>query len=91
MVSLGFLPPGFPVIEGALFFDAGMVWEGGVDLKLKRDPGDNILNVRAPLKSYGFGIRANVLNLLILRLDYARPLDRSGLKHLWTLSLGPTF
>ncbi|HET9275860.1 MAG TPA: BamA/TamA family outer membrane protein, partial [Gemmatimonadales bacterium] len=89
--SLGFLPPGFPVIEGALFFDAGMVWEGGVDVKLKRDPGDNILSVRSPLKSYGVGVRANVLNLLILRLDYARPLDRSGLKHLWTLSLGPTF
>ncbi|MGH7560597.1 MAG: BamA/TamA family outer membrane protein [Gemmatimonadales bacterium] len=89
--ALGFLPVGFPSIEGALFFDAGMVWEGGIDVSFSRKAGESLVDVRSPLKSYGVGLRANILNLLILRLDYARPLDRSGLKHLWTLSLGPTF
>ena len=68
-----------------------MVWEGGLDVTLSRKPGQDPSLVRSPLRSYGVGVRANLLNLLILRLDYARPIDRSGLDHLWTLSLGPTF
>jgi outer membrane protein assembly factor BamA len=89
--GMGFLPQGFPAFEGALWWDTGMVWEGGLDLTLSRNPGQDPSLVRSPLRSYGVGVRANLLNLLILRLDYARPIDRSGLDHLWTLSLGPTF
>jgi hypothetical protein len=87
----GFLPQGFPAFEGALWWDTGLVWEGGLDLTLSRKPGQDPALVRSPLRSYGAGVRANLLNLLILRLDYSRPIDRSGLDHLWTLSLGPTF
>jgi hypothetical protein len=32
-----------------------------------------------------------MMGFLILRLDYARPINRSMVNHLWTLSLGPTF
>ncbi len=89
--GMGFLPVGFPAFEGALWWDTGIVWEGGLTLDFSREAGESPTQVRTPLKSFGVGIRANLLNLLILRLDYARPLDRSGLNHLWTLSLGPTF
>jgi Tol biopolymer transport system component len=89
--SFGFLPRGFPTIEGAVFYDAGMFWESGMTVRLKRKAGDDPVGVRTPLQSYGFSARANLLNFLILRLDYARPLDRTGVKGLWTISLGPTF
>jgi hypothetical protein len=52
--------------------------------------------VRTPLTSVGVGVRANILNFLILRADYAFPLQRrqadgSRVKGYWMLSLGPTF
>jgi Tol biopolymer transport system component len=89
--SLGFIPRGFPAIEGAIFYDAGVFWEGGMTVHASRKAGDDPVTVRTPLQSYGFSARANLLNFLILRLDYARPLDRTGVKGLWTISLGPTF
>jgi Tol biopolymer transport system component len=89
--AFGFLPRGFPTIEGAFFYDAGVFWETGQTVKLSRGPGDDIQSVRTPLQSYGFSARANLLNFLILRLDYARPIHRSGVQGLWTISLGPTF
>jgi outer membrane protein assembly factor BamA len=85
------LPQGFPEIEGALFYDAGVVWERGLTVKLRRSPGDDISLVRSPLTSFGIGFRANVLNFLILRADYAFPQQRPGVKGYWTISLGPTF
>jgi len=88
---LGFLPVGFPPIEGALFYDIGMAWNDASLVKWRRDASENPVLVRAPLRSWGGSIRANVFGLLIMRLDYTRPLDR-GLKHsYWTISLGPTF
>src|SRR6266481_3631382 len=50
---LGFLPVGFPPIEAALFYDAGVAWNQGSTLKLKRSAGDDPVLVRAPLKSWG--------------------------------------
>jgi hypothetical protein len=47
--------------------------------------------VRIPLRSYGIGIRANVLGFVVLRADYTKPLSRPENKSYWTLSLGPTF
>jgi outer membrane protein assembly factor BamA len=81
------------------FFDAGVMFESGSTLKLHRDPGDDFSAVRTPLTSTGVGVRVNVLNFLIVRADYAFPLDRPGFtagksffhKGYWTLSLGPTF
>jgi Tol biopolymer transport system component len=89
----------FPAVEGVAFFDAGVMFESGSTLKLHRDPGDDFSAVRTPLTSTGVGVRVNVLNFLIVRADYAFPLDRPGFtagksffhKGYWTLSLGPTF
>jgi hypothetical protein len=86
-----FMPAGFPLLEVAAFYDAALVWEGGIDVKLRRDQGDDPLLVRTPLTSVGASVRANILNFLILRADYSFPLQRPGVKGYWTLSLGPTF
>ena len=73
-------------------------------VRLSREPGDPTTCsfdqttgrpigacVRTPLASYGVSLRANLLNFLVLRLDYARPLQRNGVSGVWTISLGPTF
>ncbi|HEV8304478.1 MAG TPA: BamA/TamA family outer membrane protein [Gemmatimonadales bacterium] len=88
---LGFLPVGFPPIEGALFYDAGVAWGEGTVLKSARRGGENPEFVRTPLRSWGGSIRANMLGFLIMRFDYAKPLDRPQKKSYWTISLGPTF
>ena len=88
---LGFLPFGFPPIEGALFFDAGMAWDDASTVRWHRSATDDPLLVRVPLRSWGGSIRANVFGLLILRLDYTKPLDRPRKNSYWTVSLGPTF
>ena len=89
---LGFLPIGFPPIEAALFYDAGLAWSEGSIVKLQRTAGDSdIVAVRTPLRSWGTSIRVNMLGLMILRFDYAKPLDRPRNKSYWTISLGPTF
>lgn len=88
---LGFLPIGFPPIEAALFYDAGLAWNEGSVVKVNRDPGDNPVLVRAPLRSWGSSIRVNMLGLMILRFDYTKPIDRPLKRSYWTISLGPTF
>ncbi|MGH9262451.1 MAG: BamA/TamA family outer membrane protein, partial [Acidimicrobiales bacterium] len=88
---LGLLPIGLPPIEGAVFFDAGVAWDENSSVVWNRQPGDNILEVRAPLKSWGASIRTNLLGFLILRFDYTKPLDRSREQSYWTVSFGPTF
>ena len=90
-VMLGFLPIGLPPIEAALFYDLGLAWNSGDQIKWQRDPGDDVEHVRQPLKSWGGSIRANVLGLLILRVDYTKPLDRTHANPYWTVSIGPTF
>jgi Tol biopolymer transport system component len=88
---LGFLPLGFPPIEGAVFYDIGMAWDDASTVKWNRKAGEDPVLVRTPLRSWGGSIRANVFGLMIMRLDYTKPLDRQ-LKHsYWTISLGPTF
>jgi Tol biopolymer transport system component len=95
-LALGLIPIGFPPIEGAVFFDAGMAWDQGSTIVWPwdgdRDPAANKRQVRTPLKSYGFSIRANLGGVIILRLDWTRPLDRPAYKKgYWTLNIGPTF
>ncbi|HEU4763762.1 MAG TPA: BamA/TamA family outer membrane protein, partial [Gemmatimonadales bacterium] len=77
--SLGFLPIGFPPIEGALFYDAGEAWGGPTD------PVNGHI-----VTSIGTSIRVNVLGFVILRFDYAFPKQRN-VNGYWTVSLGPTF
>jgi len=88
---LGFLPIGFPPIEAAVFYDAGMAWSEGSIVKLHRSSTDNPVLVRAPLRSWGSSIRVNMLGLMILRFDYTNPIDRPLKKSYWTISLGPAF
>jgi hypothetical protein len=103
-LTLGILPVRLPPIEGALFFDAGIAWtrdhdiggllpwrEGNGTVVWSRRSGENADVVRQPLKSWGASIRGNLLGFLILRADYAKPLDRPGKSAYWTLSIGPTF
>jgi len=95
-LTLGILPVRLPPIEGALFFDAGLAWDrrhsfGDGTLVWSRSGGENADVVRQPLKSWGASIRGNLLGFLILRVDYAKPLDRPGKSAYWTLSIGPTF
>lgn len=90
--SLGVVPIGFPPIEGALFFDAGVAWDGNSKVALReRQAGESVTGVRVPLRSVGGSIRVNMLGLLILRFDYTKPLARPGTNAFWTVSLGPTF
>ena len=88
---LGFLPVGFPPIEGAFFYDIGMAWNDASRIKWNRAPSEDPRLVRTPLRSWGGSIRANVFGLLIMRLDYTKPIDRPGIHSYWTISLGPTF
>jgi outer membrane protein assembly factor BamA len=88
---LGFLPVALPPIEGALFYDIGMAWDDASIVKWHRSPADDPVLVRQPLRSWGGSIRANMFNLLIMRLDYTKPLDRPHNSAYWTISLGPTF
>ncbi|MHB1329805.1 MAG: BamA/TamA family outer membrane protein, partial [Gemmatimonadales bacterium] len=98
LISLGNFPA---ALEAAIFFDAGVFWERGMTVSLNPDrnvacafdpaTGQAVPGcVRTPLTSYGFSLRTNLLNILILRLDYAIPLQRS-VGGMWTISLGPTF
>jgi outer membrane protein assembly factor BamA len=88
---LGFLPVGFPPIEGALFYDAGLAWNSTSTVKLTWSPSPDKENVRTPVRSWGGSIRVNALGFVVLRLDYTKPLSRAHETPYWTLSLGPTF
>lgn len=96
------LPIPLPGIEAAVFYDIGLMWDNISTIKWQRDPGDpyvdlaaagigSLHEVREPVQSWGFSVRGNMMGFLILRLDYARPINRPMVTHLWTLSLGPTF
>jgi Tol biopolymer transport system component len=86
-----FVPQGFPPIEGALFYDAGVAWNEGNSVKFKRASGDDPLLVRVPHQTLGASVRMNFFNFVILRLDYSIPQERRAIGGYWTLSLGPVF
>jgi hypothetical protein len=95
---LGFLPVGFPPIEAALFYDAGLAWNSGSKLFRNRPDSADVATGRWPMTSYGVGIRINLLGFTVLRIDYAVPLQRrytnpeQTSKHgYWIVSLGPPF
>jgi Tol biopolymer transport system component len=89
--ALGFLPQGFPPIEGALFYDIGMTWDDRSTFRWRRQPGDDPVRVRTPLQTFGASVRVNLFGFAIARLDYSIPQNRSQVEGLWTFSLGPTF
>jgi len=95
---LGFLPVGLPPIEGALFYDMGLAWNG---TSCDGTPGSCVVwnrtgqdpeVYRAPVRSWGGSIRMNFLGFVVLRFDITKPINRP--QHpgaYWTVSLGPTF
>jgi Tol biopolymer transport system component len=103
-LTLGFLPVGFPPIEAAIFYDAGIAWNGNSALHLHRPsahscvtggvagscPGPDLAVDRYPMTSYGIGARINLFGFTVLRIDYAVPLQRSRGGY-WIVSLGPPF
>ncbi len=90
-LALGLLPIGFPPTEGALFYDAGIAWQTGSELEWRPGACDPTRDCRAPLRSWGGSIRANLFGIIIMRLDYTRPLNRTYRNPYWTFSIGPTF
>jgi WD40 repeat protein len=85
-----------PPIEGAFFYDAGLSWFSGQDVHFDRrswtrDAGADFSNARSLLTSYGFGVRINLFNYVILRWDYAIPLDAPCRKGVCRFSLYPPF
>ncbi len=89
--SMHFVPNGFPPIEGALFYDVGMTWNEGDNLKWSRSSSDDPIRTRTPLQTLGASARMNLFGFVILRLDYSIPQERRAIKGYWTLSLGPVF
>jgi Tol biopolymer transport system component len=89
--AIHFVPQGLPPIEGGLFYDIGMAWDGRSDLRWSRRPGDDPTRVRTPLHVMGISIRTNLFGFMIARLDYAIPRNRPGVGGLWTFSFGQGF
>ncbi len=97
-LTLGFLPIGFPPIEAALFYDAGIAWNSGQQTHLRRPATPDMAVDRWPMTSYGVGVRINLLGFTVLRIDYAVPLQRrytdpsqTSKRGYWIVSLGPPF
>ena len=95
---LGFLPVGFPPIEAALFYDAGIAWNGDSRVHLSRPANPDLAFDRWPMTSWGVGIRVNLFGFTVLRVDYAVPLQRKysdatlqSHGPYWIVSLGPPF
>ena len=91
--DLGLLPISLPPVDGLVFYDIGIAWSHGQNIKWSADPNDNVRLTRSPRRSYGAGIRMNLFGFALLRWDYSIPLDRptTSYKGYWTWALGPSF
>ncbi len=78
-------------VDGLIFYDAGVAWTKGQTLSVSRPTNYDWQTQRYPLRSYGYGIRVNLFNFAILRLDKAWPLDGAQKKGYWYWTLGPSF
>jgi len=90
--DLGLLPIALPPVDGLIFYDIGLAWSHGQKIVWDNSVNQDIATTRAPVHSYGAGIRLNLFGFALLRWDYAVALDRpGGKKGYWTWSLGPSF
>lgn len=89
--DLGVIPISLPPVDGLVFFDAGIAWQGGQSISLSRPANYDQDEQRYVMRSYGFGLRLNLFNMALLRWDYAIPLDRANRRGYWIWSLGPSF
>jgi hypothetical protein len=69
-LGLGPRPPGFPPLEMAIFFDAGVAWVGA-------DKPTFLGGDRSPVTSYGAALRMPLFGVAILELDLVHPNDRN--------------
>ncbi len=90
-IDLGFLPALLPPVDGLFFYDEGLAWSHGQTVYGARPQILDVSRGRYPLRSYGAGLRINLLNYAILRWDYAIPIDQAGHRGVWTWSLWPSF
>jgi len=89
--DLGLLPISLPPVDGLVFYDIGLAWSTGQKVTWDNASRD-VSSTRAPVRSYGAGIRLNLFGFALLRWDYAVALDRpQGKKGYWTWTLGPSF
>jgi hypothetical protein len=87
---VGPVPLGGLALRGALFSDAGMVWDRGAPLRFTRRSGGG-RRLDSPCLSFGAGVRTTALSL-VLKLDAAWRTDLakvSGAR--WEFSVGPEF
>jgi outer membrane protein assembly factor BamA len=90
--DLGLLPVSLPPVDGLFFYDVGLAWSGGQKVVRHYADVSDVTTTRAPVRSYGAGIRLNLFGFALLRWDYAIALDRpGGKKGYWTWTLGPSF
>jgi Tol biopolymer transport system component len=90
--DLGLLPISLPPVDGLVFYDVGVAWSGGQKVVSSYSATSNVATTRAPMRSYGAGIRLNLFGFALLRWDYAIALDRpGGKKGYWSWTLGPSF
>jgi hypothetical protein len=89
--ELGVLPVQLPPVDGALFFDAGLAWNGNQTPSLRRPASYDSDRQRYLLRSYGYSVRLNLFNFALLRWDYAIPLDRPQRRGFWQWSLGTSY
>jgi hypothetical protein len=69
--ALGVVPSrGFPPVELAPFFDAGVAWRRNERL------ASVVENGRDLVKSYGLSLRTNVLGFAVFQFSYVKPMDR---------------
>ncbi len=85
------VPKAVPPLEGAIFYDIGLAWYGKSKVAWTRAADESPAAVRVPLRSAGISLRTNLFGLMVLRFDYAKPLQRPGTNAFWTVSFGPTF
>jgi hypothetical protein len=82
---------GLPPIDGLVFYDAGAAWSAGQTLTWNRAANADPDVQRSVLSSYGYGFRTNLFGLLILRWDYAIPINRPGSRGFGTWWFGANF
>ncbi|MBL8983404.1 MAG: hypothetical protein JNL26_14525, partial [Gemmatimonadetes bacterium] len=89
--DLGLIPISLPPVDGLFFYDAGLAFQRGQSVSLRRPAGYDEDKQRYVLRSYGAGIRLNLFGFALVRWDYAIPLDRPGRKGYWMWTLGQSF
>ena len=75
--------PRLPLLDLALFADAGVAW---TRLDQPKFSGDGR---RGVLSSYGVALRANLFGAAIVEVDYVHPNDRPGDNWQWQFGFTP--